>query len=210
MAHRFTSGLFSPLKEQILVLFLRHPERAWYRSAIAREIGVTASSLQRPLAALHAAGVLTARWDGNRVYYQADVRNPVFPELRGLLAKTAGIAGVIAEALREQASRIRVAFVHGSVAAGAETPASDIDLLLVGEARLVELAPPLHAAARLLDREIQPALYSESEFRTRLRARDRFLLAVLDRPKLFVVGTEDELARLGGPAPRGAGTRRAR
>lgn len=203
-------ALFSPLKERILALVLQHPERAWFRSEIARELETAASSLQRPLAALQSAGILTARRDGNRVYFQADVRNPVLPELRGLMAKTAGIAGVVAEALGAHSSRISVAFVYGSAATGDETPASDVDLLVVGEVRLADLAIPLRRAARRLDREIHPALYSATEFRAKVRDRNRFLLAIFARPKLFVVGTEDDLAGIARPAPRGPGAHRAR
>jgi len=194
----------------MLAILLRRPERTWYRSELGRELGLSPSSLQRPLKALQAAGIVTARRDGNRVYYQVDARNPVFPELRGLVAKTAGIAGVIADALRPHARWIRVAFVYGSVAAGDESPASDIDLLIVGRARLRDLAGALHAASRALGREVNPAVYSEAEFRARRDGGNRFLLAILERPKLFVMGTEDELAGLGRPAPRGGGARGSR
>jgi hypothetical protein len=39
--------------------------------------------------------VLTVRKDGNRLYYIVDAGSPILPELRGLLAKTSGLVGVL-------------------------------------------------------------------------------------------------------------------
>ena len=171
------------------------PEREWYRSELARELGVPASSLQRPLGALVESGVLRGRQDGNRVYYQADASNPVFPELRGLLAKTSGLVDVLREALASVRPRIRVAFIYGSIASGEENASSDVDLLVVGDVGLADLALPLRKAAARLGREVNPTVYSEREFTEKLRTKHRFLHSVLDKPKLFVVGREDDLGR---------------
>jgi predicted nucleotidyltransferase len=93
MARHSRIGLLAPLQERILALMLMRPSREWYRSELARELGVSPSSLQRPLAGLIRAGVVVARPDGNRLYYGVDTSHPILPELKGLLAKTSGIAG---------------------------------------------------------------------------------------------------------------------
>ena len=61
---------------------------------------------------------------------QADPTSPAFDEMRSLLAKTAGLADVLRRALvglPNDKARIDAAFVYGSVAAGRQTSASDID-----------------------------------------------------------------------------------
>jgi predicted nucleotidyltransferase len=195
MARQRRARLLAPLQERILAIVLLRPEREWYRSELARELGVGASSLQRPLAALAASGIVRVRQDGNRVYYRAETESPLFPELRGLLAKTSGLVDVLKEALKPAGAKVRVALVYGSVASGEETSSSDVDILVVGEAGLSELAPLLRKAASRLGRAVNPSVYSAREFAEKLRSRNRFLQGVLDKPKLFVVGREDDLER---------------
>jgi len=118
MVRQSLQGLLGKLEERVLGLLLLEPDRIWYRSELAREMGLAPSSLQRPLARLVNSSVLKARKSGNRVYYQADIQCPVFPELRGLLAKTSGLVTVLHDALQKVPDRIEVAFVHGSLAKG--------------------------------------------------------------------------------------------
>ena len=195
MTRQLRSHLFAPLEEQVLGVLLLRPEREWYRSELARELGVQASSLQRPLARLTEAEVLVARRSGNRLYYRANPGAPAFSELRGLLAKTSGLAWVLREALEAFESKISLAFVYGSVAAGEEVSSSDVDLFVVGEAGLSELAPVLRGASLRLGREVNPTVYGAEEFARKLRAKNRFLRSLVDKPKLFVVGTEDDLRK---------------
>jgi len=52
-------------------------------------------------------------------------------------------------------------------------------------------------ASEQMGREINPHAMSLAEFRRRKRSGDHFLTSVLDAPKLFIIGDEDELAALG-------------
>ena len=58
---------------------------------LARHLEVTSSSLQRELESLVTSGFLLRRQYGRRVYFKANTESPLFPELRGLVEKTAGI-----------------------------------------------------------------------------------------------------------------------
>jgi DNA-binding transcriptional ArsR family regulator len=58
-------------------------------------------------------GLVTSRRDGNRIYYSANDRHPLYPEIRLLVLKTVGLVDVLAEALK--GSDIQCAFVFGSV-----------------------------------------------------------------------------------------------
>ena len=127
------------------------------------------------------------------VYFQANTDAPVFPDLRGLLLKTAGLRDVLADALNPLDGKVRVAFVYGSMASGSEHSDSDIDLMLIGTLTPAELAVPLREARALLGREINPTVYSPAEFREKRKAGNPFLMRVLDRPRLFVVGNSHEL-----------------
>jgi predicted nucleotidyltransferase len=157
---------------------------------------VPASSLQRELRDLTIAEILKSHRQGRMVYYQANADSPIFPDLYGLLLKTAGLVDVLSDALRPLAAKIRVAFVFGSIASGGEQSKSDVDLMVVGTVPSIELARPLLRARELIGREINPIVYSPAEFAQKRAENNHFLKRVFESPRLIVLGDEDEL----GPA----------
>jgi len=132
------------------------------------------------------------------LYIQADQECPVFIELRGLLSKTAGLVDLLRDALLPFVDRIQIAFVYGSIARAEETSVSDIDLLIVGQVGLREIAPGLREAQKQTSREVNPKLYRFQELAKRLAAREHFALSVLDKPKLFVIGSQNDLDHVTG------------
>jgi DNA-binding transcriptional ArsR family regulator len=192
--------LFPKTRQGILAATLVQPGKAWYASELARRLGVPSSSLQRELRALTEAGILKTHRQGRMAYYQANVDTPLFPDLRGLLLKTAGLVDVLIDALEPLAPKLSFAFVYGSIASGSEQQDSDIDLMIIGAISPMELAAPLRHATELLGRAINPTVYAPAEFEKKQRTKDHFLAAVLDKPKLFVIGKQDELGELTGSA----------
>ncbi len=94
------------------------------------------------------------------------------------------------------ASEIQIAFVYGSVARRQERANSDVDLMVLGNAPFGEVVSALGPAQKALGREINPTVFSVSEFRSKLAAGNHFLRSVMKEKKLFVLGTENELAKL--------------
>jgi predicted nucleotidyltransferase len=183
----------------VLALLLLHPEESTHVREIARAIGKAPGTLLRELNALAAAGVLVRKPLGNQVHFQANPACPIYEDLRNILKKTVGVADVLREALAPLAAKIRAAFVYGSVARGEERPGSDLDLMVLGEARFADLVAALAPAQETLRREVNPNVYPALEFRKKLATGDPFLRRVLAERKIFIVGGEDDL---GKPAAR--------
>jgi DNA-binding transcriptional ArsR family regulator len=195
---RSLDALLPRTRQGILAAMLVQPEKAWYVSELGRRMGVPSSSLQRELRGLTEAGILKTHRQGRMVYYQADADSPLFPDLRGLLLKTAGLVDVLADALKPLAAKLRLVFVYGSIAGGSEQNDSDIDLMAIGTVSPVELSLPLRRARDLIGREINPTVYTTAEFDKKRMAKDHFLTRVLDKPKLFVIGNKNELGKAAG------------
>jgi DNA-binding transcriptional ArsR family regulator len=201
---RALDALFPRIRQALLAATLLHPERWWYLSDLAKHLGVRPSSLQRELAALVNAGILSRRQDGNRVYFQPNSDCPFLPELQGLLVKTAGVVDTLREVLSRFATRLDWAFIYGSVARAEELASSDVDLMIVGQVGLADLTPALRRAERRLGRAVNPTLYTREEFATKLQAGHHFLQAVLDGEKLFILGDPHELAAVTHSPPGAA------
>jgi DNA-binding transcriptional ArsR family regulator len=203
------SVLFSSTRQRLLSALLLNPHQPVYATELANRCDFRPSTLQRDLARFTEAGILRMSRSGNRAYYQANVECPVFPELRGLLIKTSGLVDVLRGTLDPLASGIEVAAVYGSMASGTETSRSDVDLLVIGSVKMIELSPLLEQATGQLRRQINPSLCTAGEFSRKAR-RSHFVQAVLGKPLLFVIGTKSDLERIAGGKSRGGGTDKAR
>src|SRR5262249_4172349 len=133
---------------------------------------------------------------GHQVHYQANVQSPIFGELTGLLRKTAGVADVLSEALAPLGDAVSLAFVYGSVAAGAESARSDIDLMRLGIAGLAEAVIALSDAQSSLGREVNPPPMSVAEFARRLNEEQGFAASVAASQKIWIKGGADDFAKL--------------
>lgn len=186
------------VRQQILSAALTQPEKWWYLSELAEYVGTRPSSLQRELASLTGAGVLQRRREGTRTYYRAEQRLPVFQELRSLFERSTGILPTLAAVLKPWNDRTALSFIYGSIARGAEHAVSDIDLMIIGEVGLAQLAPALRRAEKRLGREINATVYSRREFAAKAANGDHFLQTVIKKPKQFIKGTPRELERIVG------------
>lgn len=199
--------LFGAYRRDALALLLLHPEQALHVREIARLTRKAPGTLLRELNRLADAGILLRLPLANLVRYQANGRCPIYDDLRSILKKTVGVTDVLREALAPLAARIRVAFVYGSVARGDERAGSDLDLMVVGDVTLAEVAGALAPGAAALGREVNPNVFPPGEFAAARRAGDPFVGRVVAGAKLFVVGTSDDLgkpaAHRQGQGPRG-------
>jgi predicted nucleotidyltransferase len=197
--------LFSSTRQKLLSALLLNSHQRIYATELANHLGVRPSTLQRDLAKCTQAGILKMSRSGNRTYFQANEDCPVFPELRALLIKTCGLVDLLRGELARLSSKIKVAGVYGSMASGTETSGSDVDLLIIGSVKMIELSPLLEKATGKLRRQINPTLYSPVEFSQKARG-SHFVQSVLGKPLLFVLGTRRDLEAIAGRKSPGGGT----
>ena len=135
------------------------------------------------------------RKSGNRVYYRSNQEHPLYREIHNLVLKTCGLSDQLKEALKD--TKIRLAFIFGSVANGTETARSDVDLIVIGDIGLQELSGLLARTMEKVEREINPHVFSSEEFSRRLSDNDPFLSRVISAPKLFIKGNDYDLGAMG-------------
>lgn len=191
-----SAALFGKTRRAILALLYTNPERSYYMREIIRELGLGRGAVQRELENLTEADLLVRSVEGNQVHFRANEDSPVFNEIKSLMVKTAGVAEVIAHSLAKLSSRVNIAFLYGSIAGGNFTADSDIDLMVIGKAGFKEIVKALADAQEKLNREINPSVYTEAEFRKKLLSGQHFVSSVSKGPRILVIGDVDELERL--------------
>lgn len=188
--------LLPEVRKKILALLLTNTRQSLHLRDITRKTGFAIGTVQRELAGLTQAEIIIRRKDGNRIYYQANTNSPIFPELSGLLRKTAGIADVLKGALKPISKKIKTAFVFGSFAANSARSNSDIDLLVIGSCNFGDVVEVIGKAQDKLGREINPSVYPADEFKKKAAAGHHFIKTVLAGAKIFLIGDENELKKL--------------
>jgi predicted nucleotidyltransferase len=194
--HSLAHDLLGRIRSGILSALLLHPERSLHVRELARLTHSSPGSLHRELRALAALGLLTRQVVGRNVHYRCNDQNPVIPDLANLLRKTAGVADVLRAALQPLGSRVRYAFIYGSIAAGTERPGSDVDVMVLGDAGFANLVHATTDVSSVLGREINPTPMTVEEFRAKLRETDGFAGRVATGSRIWLVGDEDEFGKL--------------
>jgi predicted nucleotidyltransferase len=170
------------------------PERSFYASELIRDAGTGSGAAQRELARLEGSGLIVARRIGHQKHYQANAASPLYSELRSIVMKTVGLAEPLRDALKPLSSAIRAAFVYGSVAKATDQAASDIDLMIISNSLTYgEVFGALERITHIVGRRVNPTVYTAAEFSKRAQTENAFVKRVLEQPKLWVIGSEDDL-----------------
>jgi predicted nucleotidyltransferase len=185
-------ALFTTTQQQVLGLLFTQPERSFYTKEIIRLTGMGVATIKRELDRMLAAGIISMTRIGNQHHYQANPGCPIYSELLGIIKKTFGITGVIGLALSPFAERIYWAFIFGSVASSKETSTSDIDLMVIGDVGFTEVVTGLYSIQETLGREINPKIYSEKEWMRLYNNKDAFVIDVLSKSRMDVIGDGNE------------------
>lgn len=187
-------ALFTKTQQRVLSLLYGKPDKSFYTNEIVRWADMGRGTVKRELERLVSAGLLVVSWEGNQLHYQANPKNPIYTELVGIVRKTFGVADVLAEALAPIKDDIDIAFVYGSIAKGADTAKSDIDLFVASDTiSYTELFERLKTTEETLGRIVNPTVYDIQQIRKRLKEKNAFLTRIMDQPKIWVKGSDDDL-----------------
>lgn len=190
------NALFTKTQRQVLGLLFGNPDKSYYLNEIVRFAEVGIGTVQRELEKLLAVGLVYVKKIGNQKHYQANQDSPIFEELRGIVLKTFGVGDVLRQALTELTEQIQAAFVYGSISKGTDTAASDIDVMIIAEnVSYPQVFAALLEAETELGRTVSPMLYTPLEFQQKLVTDSSFLNRLMEQPKIFLIGTQDDLPK---------------
>jgi len=188
--------LSSKIRAEIFRLLFGITSAEMHMREIERQTGHAIGTIQTELKKLLRLDLVSKRRDGNRLYYQANNKHPLYNDIRLLVIKTVGLVDVIRSTLGD-CSDIRVAFIFGSVARREVKSESDVDLMVIGKIGLRKTTGMLVGVSDQIGREINPHVLREPEFKKRKENREHFLTQVLKSPKIFIIGNDDELKAVG-------------
>jgi len=190
--------LFTKVQKGILKLLYLNPSSDFNTNEIIRLTKSGTGAVQRELEKLTTAGFITPKKLANQKRYQANQNLAYYSELRSIIIKTFGLADVLSDQLKlSLASRINVAFIYGSFAKQTDTQNSDIDLMIIGDdLTYIDIFDALKDTETSLGHKINPSFYTALEWAKKYKKGTHFTQKIMEQPKIFLIGTEDELKKL--------------
>ena len=118
-----------------------------------------------------------------------------FPELLAMINKSTGLGGQIL-ANRAKLGKIKYAILSGSFIRGKPYTQNEVDLFIVGTIILPELGSLVKEEEARRNREINFTPMTEEEFAFRKNRRDPFVMGILSKPRVMLLGDEEEMVKL--------------
>ncbi len=183
----------SRVRIKIIELFFENPEEMYHVRGVVRETKEEINAVRRELSRLEEAGIVKKEARGNRVYYWVRRDYPMYGDLISIVAKTTGLGRLLIDN-RMKLGKIGYVMFSGKFARRKERKKDDeVDILVIGEINLPELANLVRAEESKRGTEINYTVMSKEEYDFRKRRRDPFLQGILAASRVMIVGDEDIL-----------------
>ena len=187
--------LISKVRVKVLELFLGNPGQIYHVRDIVRRVDEEINAVRRELARLEKTGLLTSEWRANRRFYALSREYIFFNELLSIINKTVGLGGTII-ANKQKLGKIKYAMLSSSFVKGKPYTQNDVDLFVVGTIVLPELGAIIREEEARRNREINFTPMAEEEFNFRKNRRDPFVVGILAKPRVMLIGDEEEMVKL--------------
>jgi len=184
--------IISKCRVKLLEIFFNQPTEIFYIRELVRKAKEEINAVRRELNHLEQAGVVKKEQRGNRIYYWINNDYPLYGDLLSLVSKTIGLGGAIVKN-KGKLGRIRLTMLSGRYARGLPTKEGAVDLLVVGEVAMPELAKVIREQEVSRGKEINYTVMTKQEFEFRKKRRDPFLYGILTDARIMLIGDELEL-----------------
>jgi len=182
----------SKTANKLLAIFVTHPQKEFYLRQLSRMSASSLRPTQLALAKLTKACILTSRRQANFKYYKINRKSPIYDEVRNIILKTEGVGKLLEQELKGLRD-ITCAFIYGSLARDKMKASSDIDICLIGNIRMDDLAHVVRRLEDKLSREVSMVTFTPSEWRKKLKSRNAFIKDILKSKKIKLIGDIDEV-----------------
>lgn len=184
----------SKVRVKLLELFFENPTELFHVRGLVRKIGEEINAVRRELLNLENGGILKKEPRGNRLYYWLNPTYIFYPEFLAIFVKESGLGSQIIK-YRNRIGKISYCVFSGKFVKKIERREDEIDILVVGNIVMAELAALIKGEEEKRGKEVNYTTMSDEEFVFRKRRKDPFLLSILSGSKLMVIGDEEELLK---------------
>lgn len=188
----FSDLITSKSRVKLLNVFLSSPSDMFHVRELVRRTGDEINAVRRELQFLEKKGILSREPRANRVYYSLSKNYSFYYDLLRLASKNVGLGAEIIKN-KVKLGRIKFAMFSGKFARGIKKEPDEVDLIVVGNIVLPELALLIRDEEKRIDREINYTVMTEEEFEFRKNKRDPFIISILAGSRVMLLGDEENM-----------------
>ena len=182
----------SKIRARLLVVFFISPKMRFNAHELANSLKENYSSVWKELLNLQKLGILKSDTQSGIKLYSINEKCPIINELQNIVIKTDGIGERIKESLQTQ-PEVKASFIFGSIASGFADSLSDINLMVIGKIKLQYFSSIISELENAVHRPVNYIIYSEDEWKEKKSQKDPFIKNIIEAPKIFIIGGEDDL-----------------
>ncbi|OGV96516.1 hypothetical protein A2W24_03310 [Microgenomates group bacterium RBG_16_45_19] len=184
--------IISRVRVKLLKIFYDNPQEMLYVRQLTRIADEEINAVRRELDRMDKCGLIKKEKRGNRLYYFINQSYDFYEDLLSLVAKSTGV-GLNLRENRKKLGKVKFALLSGKFVRRKDRLSDEVDLLLVGDVVMPELNLIVLKEQTRLKTEINYTVMTEAEFMFRKSRRDPFLLAILSKSRIMIIGDEEGL-----------------
>ena len=188
----FSDLITSKSRVKLLSVFLANPTEMYHVRELVRRTSDEINAVRRELAFLEKKGILSREPRANRVYYSLSKNYPFYYDLLRLGSKNVGLGADILKN-RVKLGKIKFAMFSGRFLRKMKDEPDEVDMLIVGNVVLPELALLVREEEKRLNAEINYTVMSDEEFDYRKKKRDPFIMTILSGSRVMLLGDEEAM-----------------
>lgn len=187
-------SLFSEVQLKVLALLFGQPNRTFQMSELISLVNSGVGAVHRIIVRLVKSGLVNEEIIGRTKFFRANSESPVFQELYGIVIKTVALTIPLQSALAPYIDSISSAFIYGSIASGTDNASSDIDVIIIGEElRYTDILSAMQSVEAEVKRTVSVRILTCNEWKSKVEGHNPFTTRVLDQPKIFLKGSENDI-----------------
>lgn len=187
--------IVSKVRVKLIKSFLENPSEMYHVRELVRRTNEEINAVRRELARMSEAGMVKKEQRGNRLYYWFNHDYVFYQDLLTLVAKTTGLGFGIRNNMGKLGKINYVVFSGEFVRRMPRTASDQVDVLVVGDIVLPELASLVRQEETKRSQEINYTPMTKDEFEFRKSRRDPFILGILTRSRIMIYGDEIEFTK---------------
>lgn len=187
-----TDIITSKVRVKILDLFYSNLTEMYHVRGIVREVGEEINAVRRELERFEKVGILKKEPRGNRIYYFVNKDYSGYGDLIQIVSKSTGLGKALIEA-KNKLGKVSIVMFSGKFARMKPRKDDSVDVLVIGEVVLPELAAIIRTFESKLGREINYTVMTREELDYRKKRRDPFLQGIFLGSRVMIIGDEEEL-----------------
>ncbi len=164
----------SKTRIKLLLKFFLNENNTSYLRGLEQEFGESSNSIRLELNRLERAGMLSSEQRGNRKYFRANTKHPLYNEIHRLVMKHVGLDRIVEEVVK-RLGKVEEVYLSGRFSRGLNSEI--IDLIFIGDIDKGYLIQLVDKVEKLVRRKIRYLIFEREEFKqSQLKEKEHLLL----------------------------------